>query len=131
MPTPDLSGRSVLVVEDDFYTAMDMADALRAAGATVIGPCPDESSAATRLASEKPTVAVLDLNLGPGGPRFALARALRARAVPMVFVTGYGAEVVPEDLRHIRRVAKPAAFDSVLAEVAALLEQTTGGRLDD
>jgi PAS domain S-box-containing protein len=39
---PDLTGKIVLVVEDDYYVASDTAAALRGAGAEVLGPCPTE-----------------------------------------------------------------------------------------
>ena len=38
-PENSLLGLRVLVVEDEFYIADDLARALRAAGASVIGPC--------------------------------------------------------------------------------------------
>lgn len=63
---PDLTGRRVLVVEDDYYLAGDTAAALRGAGAAVLGPCPTEDAARDLLEDETPTHAVLDLNLGRG-----------------------------------------------------------------
>ena len=45
----DLSGRRVLVVEDDYYQAADAARALRGAGAEVMGPCPTMEAALTEL----------------------------------------------------------------------------------
>jgi len=76
--TPYLRGWSVLVVEDDFSTAVDMPAALRVAGARA-GPCADERSARALLASEASTATVLDLNLGAGGHCYEW-RALYVRA---------------------------------------------------
>lgn len=79
---PDLSGKTVLVVEDDYYVASDIAAALRGAGATVLGPCGTEEDALHLLQDESPTAVVLDLNLGGGGPKFAIARQLIERGIP-------------------------------------------------
>lgn len=51
---PDLTGRRVLVVEDDYYLAGDTAAALRRAGAAVLGPCPTEDAAATSWKMKRP-----------------------------------------------------------------------------
>lgn len=117
---PDLTGRSVLVVEDDYYLAGDTAAALRGAGATVLGPCPSEDATLELLKTETPTHAVLDLNLGGGGPRFAIAHALRARGVPFVFLTGYDPDAVPSELSHIVRLQKPVAFRAIVEAVGQL-----------
>lgn len=117
---PDLTGRSVLVVEDDYYMASDTAAALRGAGATVLGPCPSEDATLDLLETETPTHAVLDLNLGGGGPRFEIAHALKERDVPFIFLTGYDPDVVPADLAGIVRLQKPVTFSSIVEAVAQL-----------
>lgn len=118
---PDLSGQIVLVVEDDFYIATDTAAALRGAGADVLGPCPTEEATARLLATATPTAAVLDLNLGGGGPRFDIARLLRKRGVPFVFLTGYDQEVIPQDFSAIARLQKPVELRAVVEAVSSLL----------
>lgn len=117
---PDLSGRRVLVVEDDYYLASDTAAALRGAGAEVLGPCPDAESTFDLLERAKPTHAVLDLNLGGGGPRFDLAQALQARGVPIIFLTGYDPEAIPVEMADVIRIRKPAAMLAVVEAVSSL-----------
>lgn len=117
---PDLTGRSVLVVEDDYYLASDTAAALRGAGATVIGPCPSEDTTLDLLETQTPTHAVLDLNLGGGGPRFAVAYALKGRGVPFIFLTGYDCDAVPPDLAAVVRLQKPVSLRTVVDAVEQL-----------
>lgn len=117
---PDLSGRTILVVEDDYYLASDTAAALRGAGATVLGPCSSEESALAMLDEATPSHAVLDLNLGGGGPRFEVAKSLRHRGVPFVFLTGYDPEVIPTDLVDVTRLQKPVPFKSIVEAVSQL-----------
>lgn len=117
---PDLSGRRVLVVEDDYYLAADSAAALRGAGAEVLGPCPTVEATLELLSRETPTHAVLDLNLGSGGPEFEIAHRLKQQGVPMLFLTGYDPDVIPEDLRGVTRLQKPASFSAIVEAVSQL-----------
>lgn len=116
---PDLSGRRVLVVEDDFYLATDTARALQGAGADVLGPCASEEDARAELDEQRPDVAVVDINLG-SGPSFKLAEALKDRGIPFVFTTGYDAEVIPVEFEGVERLGKPLQLRQIVAAVAKL-----------
>ncbi|NWJ27598.1 PAS domain S-box protein [Rhizobium sp. Td3] len=117
---PDLTGKIVLVVEDDYYVASDTAAALRSAGAEVLGPCPTEEAALQILHEQTPDAVVLDLNLGGGGPRFEIARKLVEHATPFVLMTGYDPDVIPDELADIVRLQKPIALRDVVAAVSSL-----------
>lgn len=115
-----LKGRSVLVVDDDFYLAEDSRDALVEAGATVLGPYGREDEAIGSLEESLPECAVLDLNLG-AGPRFEVARAVKAKGVPMVLMTGYDKNIIPPDLADTPCLQKPVSRAMLVAAVADLL----------
>ena len=115
-----LNGCSVLVVDDDFYLAEDNREALEEAGAIVLGPYGLEDEALASIEDDLPDLAVLDLNLGTG-PSFKVARAMRARGVPMVLVTGYDADVIPPDLADTPRLEKPVSGAKLVATVTELL----------
>lgn len=102
-----LAGRKILVVEDDYMIASDLADALRDAGAEVIGPAPS-IEAALRLVRAAPEMdaALLDVNLR-GEMAFPVADALERRGVPFVFATGYDRAVIPARYAHVTRCEKP------------------------
>ena len=117
---PDLTSRNVLVVEDDYYLAGDTAAALRGAGAEVLGPCPSEEAALDLLETETPSHAVLDLNLGGGGPRFEIAHTLKARGVPFIFLTGYDPDVVPPDFADVVRLQKPVPLRTIVETIEQL-----------
>lgn len=116
----DLTGRRVLVVDDDYFMASDTAAALRSAGANVLGPCPSEDPARKLVETASPTAAVVDLNLGGGGPKFEIAYLLKARGIPFVFVTGYDAGVIPPDLASFERLQKPVQLRSIVDAIGAL-----------
>jgi CheY-like chemotaxis protein len=102
-----LTLRRILVVEDEYFLADDMARALREQGAEVIGPVPTAEKALAVVAlDEKLDAAVLDINLR-GAAAFAVADALKARGIPFVFATGYASAHVPTEHRDVPRWEKP------------------------
>lgn len=111
-----LSGRRVLVVEDEYFIAEEVAGALLRAGATVVGPVASEAAARGRIITSSAPIdwAVLDINL-QGSLVYALADTLADSGIPFVFATGYADESIPERFRTVPRWGKP--FD-----VAALVE---------
>ena len=108
-----LQGCRILVVEDEFMLAYDLARALEDAGAEVIGPMPSVDTAlATLKAEQEVHGAVLDINLG-GQMVFPVADALALRGVPFVFATGYQKEVVPSHYGFVTRCEKPVSMSDV------------------
>lgn len=113
----NLSGARVLVVEDDYYLALDTQRALQQAGAVVLGPCPDERTALQVIEHDSPGYAVVDINLGQG-PAFTVATALQGRGVPFVFVTGYDDVVIPAAFSEVARLRKPVELRQVVRAIA-------------
>lgn len=102
-----LAGWRVLVVEDEFFIADDLAEALRAHGAEVIGPVPRLHEAMAMIAAGGPIdLAVLDVNLD-GHAAFPAGDALLARDIPFLFATGYERDFLPTRFRKIPYWEKP------------------------
>ena len=116
----DLHGVRILIVEDEPYLAADLAEALRARGATVIGPAATLDEAYRAVASHWIDRAVLDVNLD-GEMSFPIADRLEAAGIPYVIATGYAADALPERFRGKPRLEKPYR-----AEALALLMARTG-----
>ena len=114
MRSPGLARKRILVVEDDYLVAMDIARALERAGAEVIGPTPAVEAALNALEQTVLDGAILDINLG-GEMAFPVADALMARGVPFIFATGYDAEVIPLRFTHVKRCEKPMASEQICA----------------
>jgi len=97
----------ILVVEDEYYLAIDLERMLGEAGASTVGPV-SSVDAALALIARTPLLhgAILDVNLG-GRMAFAIADALAARGVPFVFATGYGKQEMPERYVGVMRLNKP------------------------
>lgn len=107
----------VLVVEDDFYIAIDVERTLQNAGAVVVGPYGRVEDALAAIAREPIDCALVDVNLGDG-PNFEVAQALRERGVSAVFTTGYGGEIFPEEFQGHTRLEKPVHPLQMVAAVA-------------
>jgi DNA-binding response OmpR family regulator len=120
---------SVLIVEDDFFIADDLADALRRRGATVVGPFGTLGQAQTAIDTLAFDCAVLDLNLH-GELAFDIAETLDRKRVPVFLASGYDADSIPKHLRHIERVEKPydvASLAGKVCEVISILHENKRG----
>ena len=119
--TSILSGRRILVVEDDYLVAQLLVDLLQDAGAEVIGPIGhvDEAIAFIEGNSEKFDGAVLDVNLH-GKKSYPIADALAARSVEFVFTTGYDAGVLEGKYAHYPRCEKPFNQPALIAVLAGV-----------
>ena len=105
--TAALIDKRLLVVEDEYMLADDLARALSAAGAEVIGPFPNENLALTWMdRGGRIDGAVLDINLD-GQISVAVAERLIADNVPFVLATGYGQAAVDPRFAEVPRWEKP------------------------
>lgn len=121
---PDLKGCRVLVIEDEYFLATDIARALRGAGAEVAGPSPSEEAAKGELEVDRPTAVVLDINLGLG-PSFKLAEKLKDQGIPFVFLTGYDVKIIPEEFRSVECLQKPIELRKVVSAISRILTPAT------
>jgi CheY-like chemotaxis protein len=116
----DLSGCTILIVEDDYFIADDMAQAFRQQGARILGPVGRVDAALSIIAAEPSLdAAVLDLNLG-STMSYPIADELRRRGVPFVFSTGYDASVIPPEYRSVPRFEKPVNIPDAVRTLARL-----------
>jgi DNA-binding response OmpR family regulator len=111
-----LAGRRILVLEDEYFLADDLAEALRSAGAEVIGPAAGADEAMAMIEAAAPDLAVLDINI-KGEMSFVVADELARRGLPFVFATGYDPRSIPE--RHAGRLLWQKPFD--IAELVGRL----------
>ncbi|ONG58161.1 hypothetical protein BKE38_03470 [Pseudoroseomonas deserti] len=113
-----LAGRAILVVEDQYVIAEELAQLLLQLGAQVIGPF---ARVDIDLAAQpRPDAALLDIHLR-GRPVFALADRLRAEGVPLLFLTGYDASVLPPAYRDLPWLSKPVDARQLATALAGLL----------
>lgn len=117
---PDLRGRCILILEDDYYLATDASRALEEAGAEVAGPFPTEGAAGVALDARRPDAALIDINLGDQ-VSFDLAGRLLEASIPFAFVTGYDAGIIPDRFGAVGRIEKPLKQQQVVLAASRLV----------
>jgi CheY-like chemotaxis protein len=120
-PQSPLNGMRLLLVEDYFPLAANLADIAAQSGADVIGPVATVADA-LQLIEQVPELdaAVLDVNLREE-TSYPVADALRARNVPFLFSTAHDRTHLPERFRDVPLCAKPfgvPSFRSALERLA-------------
>lgn len=108
----------ILVVEDSYLEAAELAHLLRHCGYEVVGPVGELSEAMILASGQALDGALLDIDLG-GELSFGVASTLQRRSVPLAFISGYDPSIVPDAhaLRAIPFVAKPFEDAAVVAMV--------------
>ena len=120
---PDTVRPIVLVAEDEFLVAADLAETVEVSGFTVDGPYPTLSSADDALGAQRPDCALLDVRLADAEV-FPLADKLRDADVPIVFHSGHltAAEIV-DRYPGARLCTKPCPPDHLMNALNLAMEQ--------
>jgi two-component sensor histidine kinase/DNA-binding response OmpR family regulator len=101
-----MAGNRILLVEDEALVGMMTSDMLTDLGFHVIGPFGRVADAFAAAGREDFHAAVLDVNVG-GGLVYPVAELIAARGVPLIFLTGYGAEGIDGRFAHVPLLQKP------------------------
>ncbi|MGI8944513.1 MAG: response regulator [Qipengyuania sp.] len=83
-----LSGRTILIVEDEIMVLLNMEAVIADLGCTSIITAASVDQALSLIDTHAFDIAVLDLNLD-GEPSYPIADALAVLGVPFIFSTGY------------------------------------------
>lgn len=110
----------ILLVEDEYFLADDLAHALRREGAEVIGPVGTLAEAARMIECERFDCAILDMNLR-GDMAYPLADRLEQAGTPFLIATGYNSASLLERFAGLPRVEKPFNPAQVVAAIPAIL----------
>jgi CheY-like chemotaxis protein len=112
-----LSGRRILIVEDEMVIALGLADIVSALGAAWVTTS-RVAKAVTIATTEHFDAAIVDMNLA-GEKAHAVADALSIRGIPFIITSGYAAEAIAEPYRNRPRLGKPYSPEQI---ETALLE---------
>ena len=120
-----LAGCRVLVVEDEYFIADDLTQALQKLDAEVVGPVPTAGKALALLSSgERIDAAVLDINLR-GEAVFTVADVLASQGVPFVFATGYDQSAIPSSFQDVPHWEKPFDAQDLALALRAIAQRRT------
>jgi PAS domain S-box-containing protein len=120
-----LSGRRLLVVEDEPLVALDIINGLRETGAVVIGPAGTEQSALELIERGSLDAALLDANLH-GRPVDRIAAALTRRQIPFVFVSGHSRDGLPVPFADAPLLKKPFSPSQLVEAVRQITKRDAG-----
>lgn len=123
MPTAQLEGLHVLVVEDDPMIGLLVEDILIDAGCHVCGPHVSFAAALYAAETEAIDVAILDVNLA-GVQSYPIGDVLQTRGIPFVLASGY-AEAAPPEHPNWLTCSKPVTTETLTASLAAALSHRT------
>ena len=118
----ELSGKRVLVVEDEPLVAMDIEEKLLEAGCEVLGPAGTVDAAHRLIADASVDAALVDANLA-GHRVDDLVAELTRRGIPFAFATGYGRNSLPGGSPEAPFLAKPFSPEQLLAVVCSLVAE--------
>jgi DNA-binding response OmpR family regulator len=126
MSAAPLSGRRILLVEDELLIAMLLETALEDHGCVVVGPFGRLADAMRAAQSAALDGALMDVNLS-GERIFPVAEILAARSVPFLLLSGYGDKAVPDDRPDWPVISKPFQIERVLAALSGLIGMAAAG----
>ena len=115
-----LSGRRILVVEDERLIALDIQDILKRWGCTVVGPVATATEALALIADECPDLAILDVHLN-GETSEPIAVALQASGRPFLVMTAYPRSHVTGALSVAPLLSKPVDEKKLAQELSTLV----------
>jgi CheY-like chemotaxis protein len=118
-----LSGKRVLVVEDEMLVLMAIEDMLTDLGCTSISVAGNLDKALALIASETFDLATLDVNLN-GRNSYPAATALNDAGVPFAFSTGYGEHGVDEGFGRHLVLNKPYSNRNLVDVLTVLLAES-------
>jgi CheY-like chemotaxis protein len=124
-----LSGRSILVIEDEMLILMMIEDMLADLGCESVSIASKIGQAITLIDGQVFDAAMVDLNLS-GVESYPIADALVARDVPYFFSTGSSVANIKDGYRDQDVLKKPFTFDQLSDMLSrSLLRRTNVVRL--
>lgn len=115
-----LTGRKVLLVEDESLISFFAEEVLEDAGCEVRLSM-NLGDALQVVATEELDFAILDVHLTDNEQSFPVALALRQRHIPFVFATGYGRAGIPDVWMDYPVIEKPFSPAKLLSAACLAL----------
>ena len=120
-----LSGKHVLIVEDEMLVLMAIEDMLADLGCTSIATAAKVDKALALIEGEPFDLAILDVNLN-GQRSYPIAKALNDLGVPFAFSTGYGGHDAAAGYGNGSVLSKPYDYLQLTKVITALLRPVAG-----
>lgn len=119
--------RRILIVEDEALVAFDNEHMLKDADYEVVATVDSFADAAEVIAAEELHLVLTDISLAGEGDGIDVARAAKARGVPVLFVTGNCSEEAQS--LAVGCLAKPYSERTLLGALEAIDDHLQGRKL--
>lgn len=107
MNKPDLAGRRILVVEDEFFLSLDICTQIENCGGVVVGPAPTLDQGYELFYTRPlPDGGILNIRLGRD-MTYPLADDLLAAGVPLIFASSENRASIPQKYANVPLLGKP------------------------
>ena len=120
-----LSGRRILVVEDEMLVLMMAEDMLADLGCLSVSVASTVAKALALINADAFDAAILDMNL-TGEKSFPVADALAIRRIPFAFATGYSGQDMREGHRDRPLLKKPYRLQELERVLRRILAADVG-----
>jgi CheY-like chemotaxis protein len=110
----------IMIVEDEWTLAMDLAGQLEDAGYEILGPTPHPENAKAIMDCELVDGALLDIALGASSS-YPIAEALMQRGIPFAFVSAYTTAALRPDFQKHLLISKPVGRALLVQTVEDLI----------
>ena len=115
-----LSGRRILLVEDEMLTALDLAEAIEEAEGTVVGPARSVVEAVKAIDSGDIDAAILDRTL-LDGKATPVAVRLMDMSIPFIFYSGSNPHHLKQEFPAITTFQKPTDPNHLIQALSDLI----------
>jgi CheY-like chemotaxis protein len=115
----------VMIVEDEIIVAVDLEATLEELGYQPVGIAPDRQTAFA-LASHRPDIALVDLNLRDGETGVEIGRRLCDEGIAVLFITANPRSLGAGVPGAIGVVTKPAQSEAVAQALAYICDRLRG-----
>ena len=120
-----LTNYRVLLVEDEYLLALEIADAIERAGGAVAGPFPECARALPYATGGSVDAAVLNVKVRDGNT-YPVTILLPDAGIPFVFATGQSIATEPPEWSAATWISKPYEPEELVRVLAGMLKEGTG-----
>lgn len=110
----------LLIVEDEYLIRLLLEDMLVELGCSIAAVASSLDQGKQAAQNTEIDLAILDVNID-GEQVFPIADILRGRGLPFIFITGYGAQGLPDGYRAAPTLQKPFQMQDLEATLARVL----------
>ena len=124
-PDARLCNVRLLVVEDNSVIGMELVEEIREFGGEAVGPVSTVRQARDLAGRERLDGVLLDVSVDDGSAA-CLAVELIAKGLPVLVVTGFSHDALPDGLVGFSYLEKPFSHDHLLTAIQALISSGRG-----